>query len=79
MSGNVTLPAYQGADPSISSQRITFNMNGAPILSFLGDEAYGSITLGMDYWFQNASYVDQFSTAPSTIKNFRIWNAVGAM
>ena len=40
--GTVQVPAYQGADPSVSGQSISVNMNATPLLQFSGNQSLRS-------------------------------------
>jgi hypothetical protein len=73
--GTVSIPAYQGADPSIASQATSLNMNDTPLLQFSGNEVYGATQSGMTLWWIG-TYGDTFyaGAAVSVVKNFLAWN-----
>jgi PKD repeat protein len=71
--GNVTIPAYQGADPGVAGT--TVNMNATPLLEFSGNTAYGASQNGMAVWWLGSG-VDVSGTA-GVIKGLQEWNVFG--
>jgi hypothetical protein len=73
--GTVTVPSFQGADPSVAGQSTTINMNDTPILQFSGNEVYGATPSGMTLWwigtFGDTFYAD---AQASVVKNFVAWD-----
>src|SRR5262249_2069297 len=73
--GTVTVPAYQGADPSVAGQGKSVNMNDTPILQFSDNTLYGASKMGMTMWWIGTAADDFYSDAAvSTVKNFVAWN-----
>jgi PKD repeat protein len=73
--GAVSIPAFQGADPSVPSQCTTVNMNGIPLLQFAGNEAYGAAPIGISYWWINYNGAQAGVIASGgVISNFVTWN-----
>ncbi len=73
--GTVKIPISQGADPSVSGQSKSINMNDTPILAFSGNEVYGATADGMTLWWIGTvgdGYYTDVQT--SVIKNFVAWN-----
>jgi hypothetical protein len=73
--GTVTVPAYQGADPSVAGQGRSVNMNDTPILAFSGNTLYGASKMGMTLWWIGTVADNFYTDTPvSTVKNFVAWN-----
>jgi PKD repeat protein len=74
--GAVKVPAYQGADPSISGQSVQVDMNATPLLQFAGNEAYGAMSSGMTVWWLGTSF-ETVKGVAGTVQGFRAWNFYG--
>jgi hypothetical protein len=74
--GAVMVPAYQGADPSVSGQSRQVDMNATPLLQFSGNEAYGAMSSGLTVWWLGTSF-ETVKGAAGTVQNFRAWNFTG--
>jgi surface-anchored protein len=72
---SAVIPIAQGADPTVSGQSKTVNMNDTPILQFSGNEVYGATSSGMTVWWVG-TFGDNFysDSKVSTVKNFTAWN-----
>jgi PKD repeat protein len=70
--GNMAVPASQGADPSVSGQSIIVNMNATPLLQFAGNQAYG-VESGLTYWEVGCTNGVPNSVGQSVIKDFKLW------
>lgn len=81
--GEVTIPAYQGADPNHGgTQATTIHLNGTPILEFARNEAYGASKGGMVYWWigTDGAASDGPQDVPrSYIKDFVAWHTETAI
>jgi len=71
--GVVTVPAYQGADPSVSGQSRQIDMNGTPLLQFQGNEVYGATPNGMTAWWLG-TYFETVKGNAGVIKDFVVWH-----
>jgi PKD repeat protein len=72
--GNVSIPAFQGADPSVAGQGSTVNMQAMPLLAFSGNEVYGTAR-GLTLWFVGATYTSTVpNMAESVVKDFHVWH-----
>jgi PKD repeat protein len=71
--GAVKVPAYQGADPSISGQSALVDMNATPLLQFTGNEAYGAMSSGLTVWWLGTSF-ETVKGVAGTVQGFRAWN-----
>jgi hypothetical protein len=67
---NVTIPAFQGADPMKGGEGISLNMQEKPILDFSNNEGYSGGT-ALTIW-------DHWATAPSFLRSFRVWHTLYA-
>ena len=73
--GNVAVPAYQGADPSVPGQSVLMNMNDTPLLDFSGDQVYGKTPNGVTFWWLGTFADDTYADArPSVIEDFQVWH-----
>ena len=71
--GTMKVPAYPGADPTISGQSLSVNMNATPLLDFSNNEVYGASPNGMTYWWLGSYYLTDLGPA-GVIKDFHVWN-----
>jgi hypothetical protein len=71
--GTVQIPAYQGADPSVSGQSVAVDMNGTPLREFSGNQVYGATPNGLSLWWLGTSYRTVKGNA-GTVKNFVVWH-----
>jgi IPT/TIG domain len=69
----VTIPAYQGADPSVAGQSTQVDMSGTPLLDFANNEVYGATSMGMTFW-NLGSWAETPITDGGTIQNLVVWN-----
>jgi hypothetical protein len=74
--GAVKVPAYQGADPSVSGQSRQVDMNATPLLQFSGNEAYGAMSSGLTVWWLG-TFFETVKGAAGTVQSFRAWNFSG--
>lgn len=70
------VPAYQGADPAVSGQSTSVDMNAVPLTSFSGNEVYGATPDGLALWWIGA-YFDTPKGNAGTVENFKFWNLHG--
>jgi hypothetical protein len=71
--GTVQVPAYQGADPALSGQSVSVNMNATPLRSFTGNEVYGATPNGLTLWWLGTFYRTPQGSA-GTVQNFLGWS-----
>ncbi len=75
--GNVSIAAYQGADPSQPGQSLSVNINLLPLLDFTANQAYGVVPIGLSYWYINDDTIHT-NLAPlpngGVVQNFVAWN-----
>jgi chitodextrinase len=73
--GTITVPAFQGADPSQPGQGISLNGNDLPLLEFARDETYGATPGGMTLWWIGTFNDDYYPDArESVVKDFHVWH-----
>ncbi len=73
--GDVRIPNFKGADPSVTGQFTTRNGNNTPILQFENNEAYGAMQGGFTYWWVSSQDPQPYSGAGvSLIKDLKIWH-----
>lgn len=74
--GSVTIPAYQGADPSVAGQSRIVDMNATPLLQFSGNEVYGASQNGVTVWWLGA-YFETPKGPAGTVQDLRVWHQSG--
>lgn len=70
---NANLPAYQGADPTVSGQRVTVDLGAMPLRQFDNNEIYGATARGFEYWYVNSREHVALGNGESTIGALKIW------
>jgi len=65
--GTVKVPLFKGADTSDPAQTKRVNANGVPLKHFTGNESYGAIKNGFEFWFFGGP-------APSRVEDFVTWH-----
>lgn len=65
--GVVQVPLFKGADTSDLAQTKRVNANGVPLQRFTGNESYGAIKNGFEFWFFGG-------TVPSRVEEFVTWH-----
>jgi PKD repeat protein len=74
LTGTAKIPTYQGADPSVAGQSKSMDMHAIPLLSFSGNEVYGTLR-GLTIWFLGTSYTSTVQgVGVSTVKDFHAWH-----
>ncbi len=71
--GSVTIPAYQGADPTEPGESQSVDMNLLPLLDFANNEVYGATPIGMSEWWVNYTGGPE-SASGGVIEDFVVWN-----
>jgi PKD repeat protein len=73
------IPAYQGADPSLLGQSVTFVPQATALLEFSGNEVYGATTRGLTIWNigANGSTTPLPNMPQSVVKDFVVWHQSG--
>lgn len=69
--GTICIPTKKGAD---MSQCTTRNGNALPLLEFARNEVYGAMEIGLGIWWLGALNSTPLATAPSTVRDFRVWH-----
>jgi hypothetical protein len=73
----VHVPAWKGADPTVSDQSRLVNMNAEPLLQFENNEAYGACEDALLFWAVGALDTRNVvfpGAAESQIRDFRGWH-----
>lgn len=73
--GNISIPTFKGADPSIAGQFTTRNGNNMPVLQFENNEAYGAMQGGFAYWWVSSLDPSPAANASESVfRDLKIWH-----
>jgi hypothetical protein len=69
------IPAFQGADPSLTAEGITVHPNAIPILEFTNNEVYGPGERGLNIWDLALDIgTNDNGSSESVVRDFKVWH-----